>query len=126
MTGQLLVLLQQLHLFSLLQSELVKIFHNILVNADTREAALEYIAKVLERNAKRSQLQPDERLVAGDGFMLNLLGVLQQLSVKISIDKVDQFYPNHPRCRVNIKDEARLKCNSQDVVTWVENLGEQV
>ena len=33
--------------------------------------------------------QVDERYVAGDGFMLNLLSVLQQLSVKITLDKVN-------------------------------------
>ena len=33
--------------------------------------------------------QVDERYVAGDGFMLNLLSVLQQLSVKITLDTVN-------------------------------------
>ncbi len=32
--------------------------------------------------------QVDESLVAGDGFMLNLLVVLQRLSLKIKLDKV--------------------------------------
>lgn len=45
-------------------------------------------------------LQVDERYVAGDGFMLNLLSVLQQLSVKISLDKVSQVlhYKNQCNC----------------------------
>ena len=37
-------------------------------------------------------LQVDENFVAGDGFMLNLLAVLQKLSLKISLDKVRSLF----------------------------------
>lgn len=33
-------------------------------------------------------LQVDERLVSGDGFMLNFLTVLQMLALKVKLDKV--------------------------------------
>ena len=34
-----------------------KVVHTLLVNAETRDATMSFIAEVLERNAKRSQLQ---------------------------------------------------------------------
>lgn len=49
----------------------------------SREPMLVYIAKMLTHNEKRCKIRVDERTVAGDGFMLNLLTVLQELSVKV-------------------------------------------
>ena len=49
---------------------------------------MHFLGAAIERNSKRAQLQTDERLVAGEGFMLNVLTVLQQLSIKIKLDKV--------------------------------------
>lgn len=39
------------------RAELFKILHTILVNGQSRDLALSYIAKALERNAKKSQIQ---------------------------------------------------------------------
>jgi len=39
-----------------LQEELYKILHAVLVNAETREAAMTYIATALDRNTKKSQI----------------------------------------------------------------------
>ncbi|CAN8015971.1 unnamed protein product, partial [Ixodes persulcatus] len=64
------------------------VFRALLMNAGSREKVLGYIASVLRANEKRSQLQVNERLVATDGFMLNLMVVLQMLAVKVKPDKV--------------------------------------
>lgn len=100
-----------------------KILHEMLVNGETRSSALDYIEAVMGRNIKRAQLQTDERLVSGDGFTLNFLSVLQQLSVKIKLDKVDPLYPNHPvsRCCVKVED-TRIKSSSQEVTQWLDVL----
>lgn len=45
---------------------------------------MEYVARLLITNEKRVQYQVEERSVATDGLMLNLLSVLQILSVKVS------------------------------------------
>lgn len=57
--------------------------HNLVVNMGSREPVLSYIAKMLTHNEKRCKMRVDERTIAGDGFMLNLLTVLQELSVKV-------------------------------------------
>ena len=56
--------------------------HSMLVHSSSRETTLRYMSEILRRNKERSQLQSDERLVSGDGFLMNLLSVLQLLSVK--------------------------------------------
>nr|CAD7398434.1 unnamed protein product [Timema poppensis] len=97
-------------------------FHDILVNGSSREATLSYLAMLLRNNEKRAQIHIDERSVAGDGFMLNLLSVMQMLAIKVKLDKVDMFYPFHPSSTIDIKNETRLKFTSQEVATWVDEL----
>lgn len=83
---------------------------------------LNYMAKLLVYNEKRSQLQMEERNLAGDGFMLNLLSVLQMLAVKVKLDKVDFLYPFHPNTVIDIKNDTRLKFASQETSDWLEEL----
>lgn len=50
---------------------------------------LALLASFLEANSRRSQIQVEEEKVAGDGFMLNLLSCLHELSIdKIAVTKV--------------------------------------
>lgn len=96
--------------------------HNLLVNSATRENTLNYLARLLKLNEKKAQLHGEERLMAGDGVMLNLLAVMQMLSVKIKIDKVDPMYPFHPNSLVDVANETRLKYDSQEATAWLEKL----
>ena len=68
-----------------LQILLHKIFHDILVCNSAREATLSYLAALLRTNEKRAQIQVDERSLAGDGFMLNVLSIMQFLAVKVRV-----------------------------------------
>lgn len=49
----------------------------------SRDATLNFITQMLVLNEKRCKMRVDERTIAGDGFMLNLLTALQELSVKV-------------------------------------------
>lgn len=53
---------------------------------------LAYISALLKHNEKRTQLQSDDRSLAGDGFMLNLLSVLQMLSLKVFYSFLIKLY----------------------------------
>lgn len=99
-----------------------KIFHDILVNSSSRESMLAYVAALLKHNEKRTQMQTDDKSLAGDGFMLNLLSVLQMLSVKVKIEKIDSLYPFHPSTMVDIKDDTRLKFTSQEAQDWLDEM----
>lgn len=74
-----------LNLYLFLQILLHKIFHDILVCNSAREATLSYLAAILRTNEKRAQIQVDERSLAGDGFMLNVLSIMQFLAVKVRV-----------------------------------------
>ncbi|XP_015113341.1 ubiquitin conjugation factor E4 B [Diachasma alloeum] len=99
-----------------------KMLHAILATSTCREATLAYLAALLRHNEKRAQIQTEEFKLAGDGFMLNLLSVLQMLSVKIKLDTVDPLYPFHPSSFVEIKNDTRLKLSSQEVTDWLTEL----
>ncbi|RLV89913.1 hypothetical protein DV515_00014630, partial [Chloebia gouldiae] len=111
------------HYLELARQELFKILHSILLNGDTREAALSYMAAVVNANMKKAQMQTDDRLVSTDGFMLNFLWVLQQLSTKIKLETVDPMYIFHPRCRIELPtDETRVKATMEEVAAWIAEL----
>ena len=61
----------------------MKIFHTVLLNSSSREPMMNWFAAMIKHNERRAQLQTEESALAGDGFMLNLLSVLQHLAVKV-------------------------------------------
>ncbi|XP_017783423.1 PREDICTED: ubiquitin conjugation factor E4 B isoform X1 [Nicrophorus vespilloides] len=99
---------------------LYKIFHEMLANVSSREPMLKYIATVLKHNEKRCQLHIEESILIGDGFMLNLLSVMQMLAVKVKLDKIDFMYPFHENALINIKNETRVMFTSQEVTDWLQ------
>jgi ubiquitin conjugation factor E4 B len=54
--------------------------------------------------------------------MLNLMSVLQHLSSKVRMDKVEPAYLHTPACRLVLKEEARLKASSQEAAEYTESL----
>ncbi|XP_062397705.1 ubiquitin conjugation factor E4 B isoform X2 [Sardina pilchardus] len=111
------------HYLESARGDLFKILHNILLNGETREAALSYMAALVNRNVKKAQMQTDDKLVSTDGFMLNFLWVLQQLSMKIKLETVDPFYIFHPKCRLQVStEETRLKATMEELKGWLGEL----
>ncbi|KAM7126953.1 LOW QUALITY PROTEIN: ubiquitin conjugation factor E4 B-like [Molossus nigricans] len=111
------------HYLELGRKELFKILHSILLNGETREAALGYMAAVVNANMKKAQMQTDDRLVSTDGFMLNFLWVLQQLNTKIKLETVDPTYIFHPKCWITLRtDETRVNTTMEDVNDWLMEL----
>uniref|UniRef100_A0A182JGK6 Ubiquitin conjugation factor E4 B n=1 Tax=Anopheles atroparvus TaxID=41427 RepID=A0A182JGK6_ANOAO len=112
--------------FHAILSSTRKVLHSIflvlLSNQYSRFEMLNYIAAILKSNAKRIQYNADDRFLAKDGFMLNFMSVLQLLSVKINLSRIDPLYPHHPESLVEIEDETKLKFSSQEYVDWLMNL----
>lgn len=106
----------------LLRNSCYKLIHAILVNGSSRDSAMNFIQEVLVRNVKRQQLQVNERMVAGDGFMLNFLSVMQHLSSKVVIDKVDPMYLHSPKSRIAIGEDTRLNMTSAQASEWIESM----
>ncbi|KAM3618670.1 uncharacterized protein V6R79_023283 [Siganus canaliculatus] len=113
------------HYLESARGDLFKVLHNILLNGETRESALNYMAALVNYNVKKAQMQTDDKLVSADGFMLNFLWVLQQLSMKIKLETVDPYYIFHPRCRLVVSlEETRLKATMEELKTWLGELHE--
>ncbi|XP_032428255.1 ubiquitin conjugation factor E4 B isoform X1 [Xiphophorus hellerii] len=113
------------HYLESARGDLFKVLHNILLNGETRELALNYMAALVNYNVKKAQMQTDDKLVSTDGFMLNFLWVLQQLSMKIKLETVDPYYIFHPRCRLVVSlEETRLKATMEELKSWMAELHE--
>ena len=104
------------------RTRLFEIFHNLVLNVSSRDATLSFISAFIQHNGRRSHLQVDENLVSSDGMAFNVLSVLQQLAVKVKIDKIDVLYIHHPKCRLNVSDDTRLNCTLDKVGSWMESL----
>ena len=99
------------------------LFYSLLISKKTRERTLKFFTEALVRNKNRAQLQSDERVLAGDGFFINLTNILQLLSVNIKRDKIDPYYPFHPQNQLMVKkDDSRIKFNSNDADKWLTEL----
>uniref|UniRef100_A0A672ZM19 Ubiquitin conjugation factor E4 B n=1 Tax=Sphaeramia orbicularis TaxID=375764 RepID=A0A672ZM19_9TELE len=113
------------HYLESARGDLFKVLHNILLNGETRDLALNYMAALVNYNVKKAQMQTDDKLVSTDGFMLNFLWVLQQLSMKIKLETVDPYYIFHPRCRLAVSsEETRLKATMEELKSWLTELHE--
>lgn len=91
-------------------------------NKDTREVSLKYISELLKQNSKREQYNADERSLAQDGFMLNLMSVLQTLSLKVRLHLIDPIYPFHPQALVNIDEDTKLRFEKAEYVKHMEKM----
>lgn len=110
------------HSLHSVRTRLFEIFHNLVLNASSRDAALGFVSAFVQHNGRRAHLQVDENLVSSDGMAFNMLSVLQQLAVKVKVDKVDYLYIFHPKCRLNLSDDTRLNCTLDKVSSWIASL----
>nr|CAB3267463.1 ubiquitin conjugation factor E4 B [Phallusia mammillata] len=101
------------------RDEQFKVFHSLLLNVQSRDFAIQYFSAVLKANEKWAQLHADQKLLAKPGFMINVLSVLQKLSLKVQVAKVDPMYIHGANSRVQISSETRIKATSDDVEQWL-------
>lgn len=123
-----------------LQGSLFNIF-NALVRAssESREAVLEYFARVISLNVRRAGMQVDPDAVASDCFMVNLQAIMLRFcepfmdanytKVRLSlpsfaretddmkIDRIDPAYYAHSS-RIDLKEETRINATSEEAEQW--------
>ncbi|XP_016976764.1 ubiquitin conjugation factor E4 B [Drosophila rhopaloa] len=90
------------------------VFHSLCVNASSRPKTLEYISKILRHNDRRVQFASDEKLLARDGFVINLMSVLQQLSVKIKLDRIEPNFHYYKNSLVNIEQDTKIRYSEEE------------
>lgn len=96
----------------------------MLKNVESRNNVLMFFSIIFKHNDKRTQFQADEKTLARDGFMLNVLSVLQKLSIKIKLDRVDPMYPFHWESKIFIQKDTKLRFNETEYTEWVDKLSE--
>lgn len=103
-----------------MRSTLHTIFHTLLRSAENRGAVLDFLSKILSANEKRAQFHSEEKKLARDGFMLNILSVLQKLSIKIHLRKVDPNYPFQACSLVSIEKDTKLRFDDNEYKNWIQ------
>lgn len=97
------------------REKMLEIIRNCLVDLTTRDKTISYLAAVVNANARKSQLRANERAVSQNGFILNILTVLQKLSLKVKIEKISSNYHLHNSCLLSMSSETRIKMTRQQV-----------
>ncbi|XP_061397398.1 ubiquitin conjugation factor E4 B [Musca vetustissima] len=109
----------QWQLFTMRQL-MYSVFHSLLVNVNTRPKTLDYISQILRHNERRVQFASDEKLLARDGFAINLMCVLQQLSVKIKLDRIDPQYPFYKNSLIYIEQDTKLRFTEEEYKQFLD------
>ncbi|XP_017071788.2 ubiquitin conjugation factor E4 B [Drosophila eugracilis] len=110
-----------------MRTHMYVVFHSLCVNASSRPKTLEYIAKILRHNDRRVQFASDEKLLARDGFVINLMSVLQQLSVKIKLDRIEPNFHYYKNSLINIEQDTKIRYNEEEYRTFLaRNFSEPV
>ena len=97
------------------REKMAEIIHNCLLDPSTRSRAVAFLAAVVNANIKKSQLRANEAIVSQNGFILNVLTVLQKLSSKVKIEKVSLDYLLQPNSLLKNFDETRIKMTSEEL-----------
>lgn len=105
-----------------MRSVLHTLFHNLLKNVESRNGALMYFSAILKHNDKRTQFHADDKTLARDGFMMNVMCVLQKLSVKIKLERVDPMYPFHWESMINISKDTKLRYDETEYKEWTDQI----
>ncbi|EDW03718.1 ubiquitin conjugation factor E4 B [Drosophila grimshawi] len=95
------------------------VFHSLCVNASSRPKTLEYISQILRYNDRRVQFASDEKLLARDGFVINLMNVLQQLSVKIKLDRIEPNFHYYSNSLVNIEQDTKIRYSEEEYKSFL-------
>ncbi|KAF9046597.1 ubiquitin elongating factor core-domain-containing protein [Panaeolus papilionaceus] len=109
-----------------LQSSLFQIFNTLVrASAESREAVLDYFARVISLNVKRAGMQVDPATVASDSFMYNMQSILLRFAEPFmdanftKMDRIDPLY--FVNCnRIDLKEETRIKATSEEAAKWDE------
>ncbi|GJE98441.1 Ubiquitin conjugation factor E4 [Phanerochaete sordida] len=107
-----------------LQASMFQIFNSLVRNsAESREAVLNYFARIIALNVRRAGMQVEPETVASDSFMVNLQAILFRFCEPFidanysKIDRIDPLYFAHSS-RIDLKEETRINAASQEAEEW--------
>uniref|UniRef100_A0A5S6QIK5 Ubiquitin conjugation factor E4 B n=1 Tax=Trichuris muris TaxID=70415 RepID=A0A5S6QIK5_TRIMR len=109
----------RLELIRDLSTEALRCF---MINSQSREPTMQFLSTVLALNAKKSGIMSNLADLAPDSFLLNILVILFNLSLKITLDKVDARYVFQPSSRVQIQGLARMNMTSENAAAFSESV----
>lgn len=108
----------RLHLEQM-RSQLHAIFHSLVRSPSHRAQVLKYLSQILLSNEKRTQFHSEEKKLGRDGFMLNVMSVLQKLSIKIKLGLVDPSYPFKNNSLVSIEKDTKMRFDDTEYKNWI-------
>lgn len=104
-----------------MRSKMHSVFHALLRSPENRNEVLKYLSKVILVNDKRTQFHAEDKKLARDGFMINVMSVLQKLSVKIKLERIDPTYLFNAKSLINIEKDTKLRFDDTEYKNWISS-----
>ncbi|CAF0981335.1 unnamed protein product [Brachionus calyciflorus] len=126
LTAETLTLIsKQLHpILAATRTELHRIVKALVYNKQSRENLINFLKYTIRYNYKRSNIQLNESIVCGDGYMLNVLFILHELARPIKKEKVELmplFDSKISPIRIT-DDESKLNSDKEKYLEWLNAL----
>ncbi|CAA6662959.1 unnamed protein product [Spirodela intermedia] len=110
---------------NILYDGLAEVLLALLKNVDTREAVLEYLAEMINKNIARSRMRVDPLSSASSGTFVTLSAVMLRLcepfldATSQKIDKIDTRYVLYDE-RLELRQLTAMNLSSEEVAAWAD------
>lgn len=104
-----------------MRSKMHLVFHALLRRPENRIQVLHYLSHVIYVNDKRTQFHAEDKKLARDGFMMNVMSVLQKLSLKIKLERIDPTYPFNEKSLISIERDTKLRFDETEYKNWMSS-----
>ncbi|MQL85685.1 hypothetical protein Taro_018198 [Colocasia esculenta] len=111
---------------NILYDGLEEVLRTLLKNVDTREAVLEFLAEMINKNISRSRMRVDPLSSASSGTFVTLGAVMLRLcepfldATLSKRDKIDPRYVLYNK-RLELRQLTAMHASSEEVAAWVDN-----
>ncbi|KAL3317633.1 Ubiquitin conjugation factor E4 B [Cichlidogyrus casuarinus] len=113
--------------YGLYWEQVMHIFRAILAKKEHRGEVTNFLVKAVKLNAAHAQMRPNERLLAGEGFMLNLSMLLLGLAAPVKLQTVDVNYLFHNDCPMKeMLDDTKLNASDEELSQYRANKGDSI
>ncbi|XP_037954854.1 ubiquitin conjugation factor E4 B-like [Teleopsis dalmanni] len=95
------------------------VFLSLLMNVSSRMTTLKYMSEVLRYNGDRLQMAYNEKNVARDDIIINLMCVLQNLSRKVKFVLVDAAYPFYTTSFIFHENDTKIRLTQEEYKKFI-------
>lgn len=104
-----------------LKTHLHELFYTILISPSKRMKVLIHLAKILEKNSTKANIQFDRSKLSSDILLINLNNLFLMLFEKVDITKIDINYPFYSSKLVDYSKYTAINSTSEEIDQFISS-----